>query len=295
MTDGVIITEPGLYDLASEAYHADPCETPSLSAGMISDLLVAPALCLYGSRRLNPAFEEPDGQEKFTIGSVAHVIFLEPDKFAEKVVVVEHPDWRSGKAQYAREVAVAQGKTAILEKHLDKILAARASFMAHGFTRHAFRGGRYEQSLFWRHPTHGFWCRARPDFIADASTHTCDYKTTFNADPARFGRHAFEMGYFRRAAWYLDGLEIVTGRRPDHYWFVNQETRPPYLVSVIELDDAALEAGREQNESAADRFAHCLQTGSWPGYRHAHDPDRDKAFRVGLPVWAFAQLEHGAY
>ena len=291
MSETIIITEPGVYDLPAATYHADPCDSPSLSAGMISDLLTAPALCFHNSPRLNPAYEAPEDQERFTIGSVAHVMFLEPEMFAEKVVPADYPDWRSGKAQYARSLAVAEGKTAILTKHLARIEAARASFMAHGFTREAFRRGRYEQSIFWRHPVHGFWCRARPDFIADALTHTCDYKTTFSADPARFGRHAFELGYYRRAAWYLEGLQIVLGTRPEHYWFVNQEVRAPFLVSVIELDQQALESGAERNELACEMFAEALETGSWPGYRHADDRHRDKAFRVGLPVWAYTRMD----
>lgn len=282
---------PGIYDMDADTYHRDPCDTPSLSAGMINDILIAPAKCRHNSRRLNRDWEEPEGAEKFSIGSVAHIMFLEPHLFDEKVVIVRHDDWRKRDAQDAKDDAKAAGKTAILAKHMEKITAARDVFLANTFTAKAFENGRAEQAMFWKHPVYGFWCRARPDFIADSRAHLNDYKATANADPERFGKHAYDMGYHRRAAWYLEGSEILFGTRPDHYWFCNQEVRAPYLTSVIELDRQALEAGRLENDLAAERFADCLKTDDWPGYRHPNKPDRDLAFQVSLPNWAYTRMD----
>jgi hypothetical protein len=286
-----MITKPGIYDLPSDDYHADPAETPSLSAGMINDILSAPAKCRENSRRLNPDYEEPEGQERFTIGSVSHVMFLEPALFSSKVAVCLFDDWRTKDAKAMRDQARDSGKTPILSKHMAKIESARRQFYASPFVRSAFEDGVFERSLFWRHPTLGFWCRARPDFLANSLSHTNDYKATANANPADFGRHAFAMGYHRRAAWYLDGIEAVTGERPRHYWFINQEVRAPYLVSVVELDWNALEAGRADNERAAELFAKCLERNDWPGYRHPDSPDNDRAFQVGLPNYAYMRME----
>lgn len=286
-----MISEPGIYDLDADVYHADPCETPSLSAGMINDLLSAPAKCFANSRRLNPDYEAPEEQDKFTIGTVSHLMFLEPHLFAEKVSVIEAADWRGKDAKAARDKARDEGKTPILAKHMRTIEAARAAFSAHPFTRGAFQNGKTEVSMFWRHPRYGFWCRCRPDFLADGGTHLNDYKATANADPARFGKHAYDMGYHRRAAWYLEGAEILLGRRPDHYWFCCQETKSPYLASVVELDMDSLAAGQAENDHAAEIFARCLQSGDWYGYRHSHDLTRDLAFQVSLPTWALMQID----
>jgi hypothetical protein len=284
------ITEPGVYAIPAADYHRDPCPEPSLSAGMINDLLVAPALCFANSSRLNPEWEEEE-DDKFTLGSVRHILFLEPELFAEKVAVCEFDNWRKKAAKEAKAEAKEQGRTPILAKHMEKVEAARAAFLAHPFTSRAFEGGRFEQSMFWRHPVYGFWCRARPDFTADSGTHLNDYKATASADPERFGKHAYDMGYHRRAAWYLDGYEILTGKRPDHYWFCNQEVKAPYLTSVVELDMQALEAGRVENDKAARLFAGCLQSGDWFGYRHPQDLTRDLAFTVGLPTYALMQID----
>jgi hypothetical protein len=287
----MIITHPGVYELTSEEYHADPCDSPSLSAGMINDLLIAPALCREKSRRLNPDYEEPEGQDKFTIGTVRHIMFLEPHTFVDKVVVCPFDDWRKGDAKAMRDDARAEGKTPILAKHMEKVRAARKAFLADPFVSGAFERGFFERSMFWRHPVYGFWCRCRPDFMAESGAHLNDYKATVSASPEKFGKHAYDMGYHRRAAWYLEGAEILLGRRPDHYWFVNQETKPPYLTSVIELDLQALEAGKAENDKAAQLFARCLQTDDWYGYRHRDEPGRDLAFRVGLPPYAYTQID----
>ena len=87
-----------------------------------------------------------------------------------------------------------------------------------------------------------------------------------------------------------DGAEAVIGRRPDEYWFVVVEKEPPYLVSVVAFDEAALEWGRMVNRRACELFARSIERGDWPGYR---DPTmtHDRAFRIGLPPWAIFQLQ----
>lgn len=287
----MIITEPGRYDIDGDTYHADCCETPSLSAGMINDLLVAPAKCFHNSQRLNPDYEAPDTADKFTIGTVSHVIFLEPHLFDQRVVVVEFDDWRKKEAKDLRDSAKLCGKVAILAKHMEQVWDARVAFMQNSFVREAFVGGKFEQSLFWRHPIYGFWCRARPDFIADGLTHLCDYKATANANPEQFGRHAFNMGYHRRAAWYLEGFRAIFGKQAQHYWFVSQEVKAPYLTAVCELDWQALEAGQDENDHAAGIFARCLETDDWPGYRDREHPSTERAFRVPLPTYAYMQID----
>lgn len=286
-----MINEAGIYDIASDTYHADPCPTPSLSAGMINDLLEAPAKCFENSRRLNPDYEEVDTADKFTIGTVSHVIFLEPHLFDERVVIADFDDWRKNDAKALRKAAKEEGKTAILVKHMDQVRAARRAFMANKFVQGAFDDGQFEQSMFWRHPVYGFWCRARPDFFANSITHVNDYKATANANPDNFGRHAYNMGYHRRAAWYMEGMEAIFGRRPDHYWFVSQEIKSPYLTAVCELDWQALEAGQDENNHAAAIFAECMKSGDWPGYRDREHPTVDRAFRKGLPTYAYMQID----
>ena len=284
-------TSPGIYDMPASEYHADPCPEPSLSAGMINQILEAPAKCFEFSRRLNQDYQEETKQEKFTIGTVSHIMFLEPHLFDQRVMVVQFDDWRTKEAKALRAEAQAAGKTAIIRKHMDQVREAREVFLSHSFTRQAFDGGRFEQSIFWRHRTTGRWCRARPDFISDRGTHMNDYKATQSANPMNFGKHAYNLGYHRRAAWYMEGAATILGVRPDHYWFCSQEVKPPYLTAVVELDWQALEAGQAENDLAASIFDNCLTTGEWYGYRERDHLDIDMAFRVSLPNYAYYQID----
>ena len=134
-----MITEPGCYDIPEEEYHRDPCPTPSLSAGMINQLLLAPKKCWYASSRLNPNWEEPDDGGKFSIGTVTHVIHLEPHEFDKKVLVVDYPDWRKKEAKEARIDAGKNGMTAILAHQMDAIKEAREAFQANAFTCNAWK------------------------------------------------------------------------------------------------------------------------------------------------------------
>lgn len=282
----------GFYaDFSAEKYHADPCPTPSLSAGMINDLLKAPKLAWHNSSRLNPDWKESEDRDKFSIGTVAHVMHLEPEMFAEKVFIVNADDYRQKDVRLIRDMAISEGKTPILAKHMGEVMRARTAFLENNFIKEAFTGGMREISCFWKHPKYGFWCRARADFIADDYSYIADYKATGNADPNEFGAHAYRMGYHRRAAWYMEGVQTLLGIRPSHYWFCNQETKAPYLSAVTELDWSALEAGQAQNDRAAEIFFGCLSSGNWYGYRTRAFPDQDRAFKRGLPKWAYLEME----
>ena len=281
------ITASGIYDLPADVYHADPCPIPSLSAGMINDILSAPAKCRVSSRRLNPDWAPPENEDKFSIGSASHIMFLEPSRFREAVAVLDFADWKKKEAQQLKAEARSDGLLPLLKHQHEQVKAARAAFLANPFAARAFSDGAAEQSVFWQQDA--LWCRIRPDFIADVG-HLCDYKSTANADPREFGRHAYKLGYHRRAAFYLAGMEAI-GRPASHYWFVNQEPKPPYLTSVVELNDDAIEAGHAENALAAEIFRYCLSTDDWFGYRPGQDWTRDVAFKVGLPAYALMQID----
>jgi len=291
-----IITTPGIvHDMPAEVYHADPCPAPSLSAGGVDTMLdECPARWWWGNRRLNPAWEATE-TTAFSIGKAAHIVFLEPGLFESTVCVIEADDYRTKAAKAARDEAIVAGQIPLLPDQHQQILDMRDSLFANSFARAALElPGRSEVSAFWRDPVTDVWCRLRADRVPDDQSYLIDYKTAIDANPLNFGRAADNLRYYRRAAWYLDGWQLATGNEPKHYWFVVQEKAPPYLVSVIELDSFALEAGRQENREALDLFARCLERGThraaWPGYRRRDSLDQDAAFRVGIPHYAHQRI-----
>jgi hypothetical protein len=70
------------------------------------------------------------------------------------------------------------------------------------------------------------------------------------------------------------------------FLFVFQAKTPPYLVTVVSLDDQAVETGRQLNRRAAGIFRDCTTTGHWPG----HAPDTEMAV-ITLPAYATRESE----
>jgi hypothetical protein len=88
-----------------------------------------------------------------------------------------------------------------------------------------------------------------------------------------------------QAAWYLD-LARDLGHPAEAFAFIVQEKEPPYLVTVVELDEPAIDRGRWLNSEALQRFRDCTEADLWPGYI-----TDDQIARVSLPRWAFTDHE----
>lgn len=289
IVDRTKVPGPGIYALSAEAYHAQPAPGPALgSSGAVAIMRHCPARYWWDSS-LNPMQPEDD-ESKLEFGKAAHIAMLEPDRWADSVVIVQADSWRTKAAQEARDAARAEGKTPLLPDAATKIVQMRAAIDAHPIASKAFVAGEAERSIIWQDRATGSWCKARPDFMPDHRNYLIDYKTVVSAHPRAFERHAFDMGYHQQAAWYLDGLAAVAGKRAHEYWFVCQEREPPFLVSVCRLAGDAVEWGAKLNRRALEIFAECVATNEWPGYRDPSRPDADRAFDIGLPAYAAFQL-----
>jgi hypothetical protein len=223
-------------------------------------------------------------------GSAAHYAFLEPAEFAARVTVIDAADWRGKLAQAERDAARAAGRIPLLSGQVATIEAMRHALASHGIARGAFTGGEAELTLVWRDDETGLWLKSRPDYLGPNAAWLADLKTTMNAEPAAFARHAYDMSYHAQGAWYLDGLRALTGAAPSALWFVAIERDAPHALTVATFDEQALEAGRVLNRRAIRQLARCLEQGEWPGYRRPDAPDRDTAIILELPTWARSQI-----
>lgn len=277
------ITTPGVYDIANEAYHGDCCDGPSLSSSGARTLVEECPAAFWWNSYLNPDYETEQKKE-FDLGTAAHTALLEPDTWLDRIVLVDAKNYQTKAAKEARDAAWDEGKTPLLPHHRDTVFKMSRALMVHPLARKAWSSGRAEPSYFWRDPVHGVWLKCRPDFVPDHGRWIVDYKTTTSAHPRSFVRRVADMGYFQQAAWYIDGIAAVTGQAPEEWWFVVQEIKPPFLVSVFMLEARAIEWGRIMNRRAVDLFAECLAADHWPGYG-------ETAQVIGLPTWAEFQLE----
>lgn len=105
------------------------------------------------------------------------------------------------------------------------------------------------------------------------------HNTAESAHPDAISKSLVNFGYHQQGAWYEDAVKALGLSDDVPYFLVVQEKTPPYLVSVVQLTQIALDAGRHENRKAIRLFAQCMKTGVWPPYVEG-------VAQVGLPGWA---------
>lgn len=276
----IAITEPGVYPMPADVYHADPCPEPSLSSGIAKLLLDrSPSHAWFHHPRLNPDFAERH-RRTFDIGRAAHAVLLGDEK---RFAVIDAPDYRSKAAREDREAAYAAGKVPLLAAEWNKVttmaFVARHQLDRHAEAADAFRDGKPEQALIWREGP--IWCRALLDWMPAEGPVFYDYKTTSaSAHPDAWGqRQLFDIGADIQAAFYSRGIRAVLGIERPRFRFVVQETEEPYCLAVVELAPEVAGVADRKVRRAIKQWAWCLEHDRWPGY-----PNR--VCYIEMPLWA---------
>ena len=84
--------------------------------------------------------------------------------------------------------------------------------------------------------------------------------------------------YYRQAPWYLDGLAAV-GQPCEAFLFIFVEKSYPHLVTMCQLDEQALNKGREDCARAVEILTGCRKTNLYPCYTRNIET-------ISLPTWA---------
>lgn len=279
------LTEPGVYEMTAEQYHADPVAGGSLSSTWARKLLdpSCPAKFRYERDHGQPPKRE------FDIGHAAHQLVLGagPD-----LVVIDADSYRTKDAREQRDEAHDCGHVPLLVAEYEQVEAMAAAIRQHPLAARLFdpAHGRPEVTLIWRDQT-GVMCRARYDWLPERLGGRLiipDYKTCASADPEALMRAVHQHGYHQQADWYMAGARALglAGQHDLAFLFVCQEKTPPYVVTIVELDAEALRVGAARNRRALSIYAHCASTGQWPGYV-------DGIHLLSLPPWAvISEGEH---
>jgi hypothetical protein len=279
-----MITEPGFYDISAAEYHADPCHPMSLSStGARTLIRDCPAQFMWDR-------DNPPEKREFDIGNAAHLLVLQPDRYEAAIFRVDAGDYRTKDARAQRDGARENGRIPLTRAEAEMVDAMRNAIFTHPVAGKAFANGHTEQSIFWRDSEFGIWCRTRPDFLPAHRRYLVDLKTATSADPEDFTRAVLTYGYHQQAAWYMDGVEAVTGTRPERFAFVVVSKKPPYFVTVCWLDDEMIGWGQVLNRRAKGLFAWCLHYRTWPAYR-PEITGPPAAFTISMPDWARRRLE----
>lgn len=272
----------GIFTLDADAYHADPCPEPSLSASIARILIDAsPAHARAAHPKLNPQAVNKEAAN-LDLGTIAHSFILEGD--LSRVDIIDADDYRTTAAKDARDLSRSLGRQPVLAKNMPAVremfTAITEQLDAHEADPPVFTEGRPEQTLIWNED--GVWCRARLDWLRFDHGYIDDLKSTGkSADPIAVSRTIFNMGYDVQAAMYARGLRAITGKTAT-FRFVFVETEPPHGLSIVELSPAVMALADEKVSKAIRVWGECLRTDTWPGYT-------TRVATVELPAWAEAR------
>lgn len=264
--------EPGFYHgLDEREYHA---HRGSLSVSGAKVLLKAPALFKWQQ-------DNPVHKDVFDFGTAAHALVLGVGM--ENVYVTPLDEFRTKEARAEKAEAQRVGLSIITPDDWLRVCDMADALSSHSLAMQLLSDGKPEVSAFAVDEPTGVLRRGRFDWLGPSVI--TDYKSAASSQPEAFAAAAARFGYHLQAAWYLD-LARDLGHPAEAFAFIAQEKEAPYLVTVVELDDAAIRRGRELNREALERFRDCTEAGTWPGYIR----DDDIA-RVSLPRWAFYSNE----
>lgn len=275
-------------DLPADAYHADPCEQPSLSSSIANTIDKKSPLHAHA---YHPRFggKTRERTEALDGGTLTHALLLGDE---ERIHVVDAKDFRTNAAKLERDTAIAQGLTPILiedfEAAEETAKALRQRIADKGFEL----TGRSELTAFWTEESeHGIvQCRGRMDHVIEAGpvTTILDLKNCRSAHPDALKKHIDAYGYDLQQCAYVRAAEkIGNAYGRVRFVFIFMETETLDIVPV-ELDGEFCALGERRWKRAVETWARCTSTGVWPGYA-------DGVLRVGPPGWAMArELEREA-
>ena len=216
----------------------------------------------------------------FDIGTALHAAALPGESFDS--VAVRMPE--------GLKKTTKEGKAFVAE-HSDKIILNATdaycidqmmlSMLEHPVSSGLIKGelpGKSEQSFFATEPETGLEVKCRPDFMLNDGSLIIDLKTTTDASPKGFQKSLVNFRYFVQAAWYLDVVEMSTGKRPDGFLFVAVEKQRPFATGVYVADEEMIKIGREHAMEDLRKIAEWKAEDIYPGYS-------DRAEMISLPKW----------
>jgi hypothetical protein len=224
---------------------------------------------------LNPQHTPEDGSDAMRLGRAMHAALLEPDTFRARFPIA--PDakrntkegkamWETFKLQHPGPDYVKASEAEEIEG-MAKALSTQSIIDAQGRSialSTIFQKGQAEQEFFWTDKETGLPCKCKTDWIMGGLV--VDYKTTLDARLHAFTRTVAQYKYYMQAAFYLQGIEAVTGTRPTAFVFVAQEKEAPYCAAPYTLSADSLDFGAQQVRASLKLVAEGLASGKWQGY-----------------------------
>lgn len=260
------------YDVPFEEYQA----IEAISASQLSALKRSPAhfrAALEATRKETSAL---------VFGKALHYLILEPDKFAENVIL--GPDVKTrDNATYRNWLLENPGKTIMLASEWEPLFDINEAIVKNKTAWSLLQNTKREVSIVWRCRTTGELCKGRVDAWNPELKLLLDVKTCENASRFSFQKAISDYAYHRKAAWYEWGMYEL-GNPTDLFAFIAVEKEKPYGVKCYTLDAHDIRLAKYENEELLKKYACCKQLDTWPCYEDCPED-------LGVPEWVRKDLE----
>jgi len=242
-----------------------------MSNSMMKEFMKSPRHYLYAKN--NPI--EPT--EAMIFGNAIHTYILENDKFENRYVIVpEDAPKRPTKAQINAKKPSPESVKAvewwgefnkvngskIVLKHddMETIKCMHDALYNDAFAKDLMNSiTETEKELMWTDDVTGIEMKGKWDGGNDALT--IDLKSCVNAQPDIFSRAAYDMGYDRQSALYLDGRAAMGMKKGDFY-FIAMEKTAPFGITVLKASRDFIVQGRFRYGQILEDFAYWKEMGS---------------------------------
>lgn len=253
-------------DMPEAEYH----QAPAMSYGGLKLMNTTPLD--YFLDRSEP-WEDSEGSPALRLGKFAHLLILEPERFANEIVLVD-VDRRTKAGREILDDLKSRGKRAISPDELESAEGMARSVASHEKAGPLLQGGEAEPSIFWRDPQTGVLCKCRPDYLRLKDGVVVDLKTV----GPRMGQSKADLSekalmsaihnfkYHWQSGWYLDGVNTLLPTPTTMFAHIFVGTTKPYHVQVGVLNDASLEKARFDYRPILEHYAECLRADHWPAY-----------------------------
>lgn len=249
------VAPDGIYQIPSDQYHA----VKAVSYTGLTEASKSPA---HYQAYLRADYAETSSQR---LGTLAHLCALEPEKAESTILRISGN--RNLKAN--REIcerAEAEGKITANDKEWDQAWGIAKAVHSHPIAGRWLKGSLKEISFFTKWPTLDLPVKARVDGWHQESNALIDLKTYSDLTEQSIMRQIRSQLYHWQSDFYSRILKFVSGQPAGPFIHIFVETKDPFGVRVVTLNDASLEKAAEEYFYLLGQLASCQETGIWPGY-----------------------------
>jgi len=143
-----------------------------------------------------------------------------------------------------------------------------------------------EKKGYWTHSSGVVMPFVADAFLMHKGIGVCiDLKITTHFEPNKFMRNLFDSGYHIQAAAYCQAITELTGQTFENFLFITIEPAAPHRIRFLQLDSAALDAGKLELNKYMIEFKERFLNQDWS------PRDQDKQIQsVSLASWDWEKI-----